>query len=671
MNRSDLTTPAFWYGRHSRRSVVFAMAAAMGTVGLGPGRSMLVPAVTAASSTQSPAPLLHPAQSGYAWVANHGLDGDAYQREFDSLAGQGYRLVKISGYSVNGQDFYASIWDMSPGAAWVGMHRVPGVDYQARFDELTGQGFRPVDISGYEKDGQDHYAAIFEQSDIGAWSASHGVPGADYQGVFDQNVANGLRPVRVSGFVAGGSDYVASIWVGDDGTPWAAMHGLDGDAYQAEFDRWTAEGMRVVDISGYDWNGSPTYTAIFDGSPKAYWISHHNMSASAYQAAFDENGAAGYALVHVAGFGVGGEARYAAIWASDTEPTGGTVGRAAVDNIATDALAAAGVPGVSVAIAKDGQLVYAKAYGTADASTGEAMTVKHRARIASVSKPFTSTAIMQLEENGVLSRDDLVFGDDGWLGTDYGTMPYSADVLAITIDHLLTHTGGGWSNDGNDPMYVNLDDTQDELISWVLDNRPLDNTPGTNYAYSNFGYCLLGRVIERATGQSYEGYLQSTVLAQCGISDMQIAGNTLADRAANEVVYDDTNAPAGWGDAYGISVSRMDAHGGWIATATDLVRFLVRLDDFPTPADIVAADTLSTMTTGTTANTGYGRGLAINTTFNGWGHTGGLAGTTSFAWRLSDGFCYALIANGNGIDLDRLGRNMIDAESDWGTGTPL
>jgi hypothetical protein len=47
------------------------------------------------------------------------------------------------------------------------------------------------------------------------------------------------------------------------------------------------------------------------------------------------------------------------------------------------------------------------------------------------------------------------------------------------------------------------------------------------------------------------------------------------------------------------------------------------------------------------------------------------AGTASFAWRLSDGFCYALIANGNGMDLDGLGRSMIDAESDWGTGSPL
>lgn len=668
MNHSFLTTPKRWYGRGSRRDFLGAIAASIGAAGLGGGILPLTQSIAHASGSFSPMALANAAQSGYAWVANHGLDGDAYQREFDSLGGQGYRLVRISGYSVNGQDYYASIWDMSPGPAWVGMHRVPAADYQAQFDSLTSQGFRPVDISGYEKDGSDHYAAIFEQSSLASWNANHGVAGADYQGIFDANVAAGLRPLRVSGFSAGGAEYFASIWVGDDGTPWAAMHGLDSASYQAEFDRWTGQGFRVVDISGYELNGGASYAAIFEQSPKTYWISHHDMSASAYQAAFDENGAAGYALTHVAGFGVGGEARYAAIWASDTDPTGGTVGFAAVDKIANDALAASGVPGVSVAIAKDGMLVYAKGYGTADSSTGEAMTIQHRLRIASIAKPITATAIVQLAENDVLRLEDTVFGDNGWLGTTYGTTPYSANLLAITIDNLLMHTSGGWGG-GSDTMFLQTGLDHDDLITWTLNTYPQTSSPGSMYAYSNFGYCLLGRVIEQATGQTYESYVQGSVLAQSGISDMQIAGDSLAERAANEVVYDGANSTIG--DPYGIPVRRMDSHGGWIATATDLVRFLVRMDGFATPADLVRADSVTTMMTGSVANPGYGRGWGVNTSDNSWGHTGRLGGTESVISRRSDGICYAVIANGNGIDPDQVGRDMAYAISDWGAGTPI
>ena len=652
MDASSLSSPKFWYGRRSRRDVLRMAAVGFGAAGTAGALLPLTRAVASASGTFSPAPILNVAQSGYAWVANHGLDGDAYQREFDSLAGQGFRLVKLCGYTVNGQDFYASIWDMSPGPAWVGMHRVPGTDYQAQFDRLTAQGFRPVDISGYERNGSDHYTAIFEQSDIGGWSAAHGVPGADYQSVFDQNVAAGMRPLRVSGFTVGGADYIASIWVGDDGTPWAAMHGLDADGYQAEFDRWTGAGMRVVDISGYEVNGAATYTAIFDGSTKPYWISHHNMNSAAYQAAFTENGASGYTLTHVAGFGAGGEARYAAIWVAESDPTGGTVGRGDVDAIATNALAAAGVPGMTVAIAKDGMLVYAKAYGTADAGTGEPLTLAHRMRVASVSKPITAAAVLQLVESGVLALDDTVFGSAGWLGETYGTMSYTSDLLEITIDHLLNHRAGGW---GGNTMFQHPDYTMEEIITWHLDTIPLTDPPGTTFTYSNFGYCLLGRIIEVATGQPYEGYLQSTVLAQCGISDMQIAFDALADRAANEVVYDGKNSTIG--DPYGIPVRRMDAHGGWIATATDLLRFMVRMDDLPSPADVVTAASLGDI----------GWGGATNS----WGHTGQLAGTEAVISRQSDGICYAVIANGNGINTDTVGREMAYAISDWGTGTPL
>ncbi|HQY31422.1 MAG TPA: serine hydrolase, partial [Thermomicrobiales bacterium] len=364
----------------------------------------------------------------------------------------------------------------------------------------------------------------------------------------------------------------------------------------------------------------------------------------------------GYTLTHVAGYGVNGEARYAAIWSADSEPTGGTVGKEAVDKIANDALAAAGVPGVSVAISKDGQLVYAKAYGTADKSTGEALTVNSRLRIASCSKPITAVAIVQLAENGVLTLDDLVFGDDGWLGNDYGTMAYSTNLTSITIDHLLTHTSGGWGGKNSDTMFQRTDLDHDGLITWTIDTYPPTDTPGTVMAYSNFGYCLLGRIIERATGMSYEAYVANNTLAQCGISDMQIAGDSLGERAADEVVYDGTNSTIG--NPYGIPVRRMDSHGGWIATATDLLRFLVHTDGLDNPTDIIRTDSVTTMTTGSAANAGYGRGWGVNGAGTEWGHTGRLGGTESVVSRRSDGICYAVIANGNGIDPDQVGRDM-------------
>jgi CubicO group peptidase (beta-lactamase class C family) len=105
----------------------------------------------------------------------------------------------------------------------------------------------------------------------------------------------------------------------------------------------------------------------------------------------------------------------------------------------------------------------------------------------------------------------------------------------------------------------------------------------TEYLHSNFGYCVLGRVIEKLTGRTYEAAVRERVLRPCGISSMRISGNTLAERAGREVVYYDQDGE----DPYRMNVRRMDSHGGWLATPTDLVRFLVRVDGFPTKPDIL------------------------------------------------------------------------------------
>ena len=84
--------------------------------------------------------------------------------------------------------------------------------------------------------------------------------------------------------------------------------------------------------------------------------------------------------------------------------------------------------------------------------------------------------------------------------------------------------------------------------------------PGEKFVYCNFGYCLLGRIIEKMMGQHYDDAVRHLVLQSCGVTDMEIAGNTLAQRRRGEVKY------YGQGDnPYDMNVTRMDSHGGWIA----------------------------------------------------------------------------------------------------------
>jgi CubicO group peptidase (beta-lactamase class C family) len=110
-------------------------------------------------------------------------------------------------------------------------------------------------------------------------------------------------------------------------------------------------------------------------------------------------------------------------------------------------------PGLSVAISKDGRLVYARGFGLANKESGENVTPGHLFRIASVTKPITATTIFRLIECGRLRLSDKVFGPKGVLGTQYGRPTYRKYIEDIMIEHLLTYTAGGWPNDGRDPMF--------------------------------------------------------------------------------------------------------------------------------------------------------------------------------------------------------------------------
>lgn len=339
--------------------------------------------------------------------------------------------------------------------------------------------------------------------------------------------------------------------------------------------------------------------------------------------------------------------------------------RAAMDRAAFRFMQKFDVAAFSVAIALQDRLVYRRALGVIDRATNEEATPDHLFRIASVTKPITSTALFRLVERGRVTLSDPIFRSGGVLGSDYA-QPVDPRVLSITIDHLLTHTAGGWTNDGRDPMFSNPTLDQRELIAWTLQNRPLDHEPGTVYAYSNFGYCILGRVIEKLTGKRYARAVEDLVLRPSGISGMRIAGDTPDRRAPNEVAYYCLNG----GNPYAMRVSRMDSHGGWIARPTDLVTFLVRVDGIPLRPDILRPTTLQTMVTPTVVNPGYARGWCVNRVPNYW-HDGSLPGTASIAVRTAGGFCWAALTNTgqprspiNG-DLDRLIWEMVGCVTRW------
>lgn len=321
---------------------------------------------------------------------------------------------------------------------------------------------------------------------------------------------------------------------------------------------------------------------------------------------------------------------------------------ASIDNAVQSFMNKYSVPGVSVAITKQGKLVYVKSYGKQSASDNTPVTNSSLYRIASVSKSVTAVGVMKLLEAGKLTMDSKIFGSGGILAAQFPSAP--AATHDITVRHLLHHTTGVWGNDGNDPMFKNENYNFDELIKWTLANYPANTGRGT-YRYSNFGYCLLGRVIEKLSGKSYEKFIQDEVLTPSGITKMKIGANTLVQRMTDEVVY----TGQGGYSPYNMNISRMDANGGWIASATDLAKFLVRVDGLSTVPDILKSETITTMITPSVPSSNYACGWGVNSA-NNWWHVGSLPGTAAEIIRTPGGFNWVVLTNSrsyqNGFDTD-------------------
>jgi len=336
----------------------------------------------------------------------------------------------------------------------------------------------------------------------------------------------------------------------------------------------------------------------------------------------------------------------------------------AVDSLVNGFMQKYHVPGLSLAFAQNDSIKLQRTYGYADTALKQLVIPDHRFRIASVSKPFTATAIMLLIEQGKLHLQDKVFGKGAVLGTIYGSKAYSPGIKQITIEHLLEHLGGGWGNSDNDPMFMHPEMNQAQLINWTLDNQPLSHQPGTDFQYSNFGYCILGRVIEKVSGMKYADYVRKNILTPSSIKTMEMGGNTLAERKLKEVYYYDKQE-----DPYTMDQRRMDSHGGWIATPTDLLKFLLRVDKYPQKADILKPATLDSMYSAPAVSPTYAKGWAVNKANNYW-HNGSLPGEQAIAVRTSQGFCWAVMVNtrteGNfGLDLDQLMWKIRFAIKQW------
>lgn len=584
------------------------------------------------------------------WIERHGITSASLQNEYDqwTAAPYKYRMTRLCGSESSGQARYTVVFEQSPKTTlWAARSGMTATAFRDYHDDIHAVGYRLVWLDGFEVGSTAYYNGIWELTQGPTQRLRLGESLANHLVAHENNVTDGFHRVDIGSFSVGDSSYHFGVWAAGRGVETEVRHGMTSSVYQDAFNELGGDGWRIHRVNGYTVAGAERFSALWKRTGVGDGWSYHGMAADDFVAHHTNATYQGYRPVYIDPYNVGTSTRYNATWIRN-----GGLSTARLGAISTPVVAymtARNLPGLSLAIAHQGRLVYARGFGYADTGSGDLAHALHRWRLASVSKPVCAVAVLRaLEDSAAWSLDSRCFGSGALFGTDYGDTaanPYSTRERAITIRHLLNMTAG-WNTEGN--LWYNSAPGYGTNHKLIIDDQ-LDLFPqvwdvASVYDYNNFNYQVAARVPEKITGMLFEDYCEQEIFEPCGMTSFAMGARTAAGRLPGEVAYYEGNQ---WGSPENVWPARMDGSTAWTGRPSDLLLMARRIDGNPRQSDIIGSYALSQMQLASgVSNSTYGFGW-YPTTRHGrtwWQHNGAMAGSKAILVVSDDGemaFAYA------------------------------
>lgn len=531
------------------------------------------------------------------WKARYGMTWEGLSTWLKKEQENGYRLVYLNGYDKTGSErFAARIVKNAEEQEWY-WHVGSLESVRKKIAEHEAEGCRPICVTGYHDGREPKFGVVWIKdgrpaiqvqrlpmrggSKFGVvWGnpereriALH-LREKDYSERMKQERKDGFLPRIVAGYADGaGSHRFTALFVPAGKTLWEEQHDLKAEEYQKAVDGYSAKGFRPSSVTVYPTPAGLRFAAVFlkDG---VRWYARHNQSPEQFRAEFSGMAKEGFHPIVITGY-------------TDNKPAGPEL----FDEAMRQYMKERSIPAGTLAVSRDGKLLLARDYGFADAQGRRLLSPEDPLRLASLTKPITAAAIHKLVRQGKLSLDARAFPLLG-LKPLSGQQP-DARLKDITIRHLLEHKGGWDYQQTFDPMFRPQEIAAAlkepgpagpvDIIRYMM-GQPLQFDPGSKVSYSNFGHCVLGRIIERVSGQTYLAYVRKNICDPLGAQSMELGRSLPQYRNPREPVYHNPGkgrnildsqgkeeVPAPDGTFY---LEAMDANGGLIASSRDVVRFL-------------------------------------------------------------------------------------------------
>ncbi len=611
-----------------------------------------------------------------------GVSSTAHQAQFTSLSSQGYRPISLSVAGTATNPNYTAVWIRRSGAGYTAIHGVDRAGYEAWALTQRNAGRRPylVTASGYA--GNEVYAGVYMADGVNA--------------VEDTNLfsfTNKNQWARDNGYVqtcaARSANVYCGVWEETTERVYSSYWNSTDAAFTADFNAHASAHQRQSFVLPGD-TGTFAWGQIWRDDVIGAWDCIPDLTLTQMQTEIATRRPSGQYPICLQQHSVGASARFSAIFATRDRVQARSVTRtgltssgfAGFDTYLENHMRAHGIRGSSMAITKHGRLVHAR--GMTFAEPGAAATEPTSMyRIASCSKVLTGLMTnLLVQRGGTFTRSTRI-------ATYLGLGSYDPDFALATVQHALQHkTGAGDFSSYTIASWLNPSSPSLPQSAWnnalYIAGHNLAFTPGTSSAYSNGGYYLLGEMITRASGKTYERFLREDLGAPHDVTRLWVSDSLVNLRRAGEVDYhnrelditpsemhsDRRVMPIQYGGNGDDNLDRRAAAGGVIVSPVDYLRILSGSLDLGRDGGIFTQSTIDTMlaapTSGSTTIGGFDHRIVRPNGVIACDKNGMLWGSCGQVIYRSDGVAIAVFDNlANNVASATTLNDLADAVASW------
>lgn len=536
-------------------------------------------------------------EKGLRWVSNRDLTSQQFSQKFEAYKSQGYMMIDIDAYPTGSGTRYSMVWrENTDGRRWAEYRDMTGAKYGERWQEFKNKLYRPLDIESYRAGAQQRFAGIWVENKEGyAWSSKRGLTSEEYGSYFQQQREKGFRPIDIEAYSTANGIRYAAIWVqNQESVEWLQLRDMSRATYQQKVDQQAKNGFLVVDFESYTSGSKQRYAAIWEKRSGFAQQVRTNRTANGFANQWRQYLDEGYRLVDFERYDTPSGSRYGGIWIENASRYRyGRKGK--LDTIVKKYRSDNKLPGISVAVVRNGQMIYRRGFGWADK---ENKKVAHGDTVypaASVSKIIGGTIAVNLQHKGRLRNGRAIDLDLSKRTRSYLSNVEQSDGDKVTLParhkhkvaQLFSHLGCIQHYSGPEPSsghYVLAIDALPQI--WNADFVD-ECAVGANRNYSTHAFTYLAAVLEQVTGRTSAQLIRSEIARPYGLTSMraQWGLETLASNYDRAVPYKDNGDRSSYSDnswkifGGGIEVSPVDlAWFGWKVLDGRIVDSAVRDD---------------------------------------------------------------------------------------------